>query len=330
MKLEKLPVIAATSALMIAPATGIASGHEELELEVAYLYFELNDTDGDLGIHGKGDGDAWKKMSIEGPEGDSERTLLKIRTRSGLRRQGLTEIFFESAEPTFDELDPEVFFPRFPEGAYEWEGRTLDNQEIEGEVWLSHIIPAAPVVTGVGDETENPGFEIEIDDEGEAEVAKACWEAELDDSGNVVVSWDAVTMSHFDTWNFDLADQPLLPGEVLRYGGEDQPERKIPLGVSGQIQDVLYYEFVAEIDDTEYKSTAVVTPETTSWAIPGDFIMIAEPDDEGVREIKFEIIVRVETGEQEYLDDGEVETVESRPGNQSAVEDCFEIEIVDP
>ena len=327
MKLKQLPIVAATSALIAAPVLGIASGHEELELDEAYLYFELNDTDGDLGIHGKADGDAWKKMSVEGPEGARERKIMTIRARSGLRRQGLTELFFESAEPTFDELDPEVFFPRFPEGAYEWEGKTLDHQEIAGEVWLSHIIPAAPVVASVGEVDEelgdneiNPGFEYDYEED---EVVKACWDAVPDGNGGVVITWSDVTMSHYTMWN--VSPQPLLPGEDLRYGGEDQPERKIPLGVSGDLQDVLYYEFVAEIDDTEYKSTTVVSPETTAWTIPADFIALAEPDDEGVREIKFEIIVRIETGEHDYMDDGEIETVESRPGNQSAVEDCFEI-----
>ncbi len=321
MKFKKLPIYAITTALMTAPTVGLAwywDNGEELELEEAYLYFELNDTDGDLGIHGKADGDAWKRMTIEGPDGDYERTLLRINTRSGIRRQGLTELFFESAEPTFDELDPEVFFARFPQGVYEWEGLTIEYEEIEGEVFLSQIIPAAPVVTGVGNETENPGFEIELDDEGEEEVAKACWEVEADDSGNVVISWDAVEMSHYDMW--DVTPQPLLPGEDLRYGGEDQPERKIPLGVSGDLGDVLYYEFVAEIDDTEYKSTAVVPPGTTSWTVPAEIITLA--DEEGEGEVKFEIIVRVESGDG-YDDDGEL--VESRPGNQSAVEDCFEI-----
>ena len=327
MKSKQLPIIAAAGLLIAAPLPAIADEQEELELDEAYLYFELNDTDGDLGIHGKADGDSWKKMSIEGPEGESERRLLTIRARSGIRRQGLTELFFESAEPTFDELDPEVFFPRFPEGAYEWEGRTLDYRDIEGEVWLSHIIPAAPVVTHVGGQTDNPGFEIELDDEGEEEVVKSCWEVGPGEYGGVVIAWDPVEISHYDLWNHDLADQPLLPDEDLRYGGEDQPERKIPLGVSGDLQDVLYYEFVAEIDDTEFKSTAVISPETTAWTIPADFIALAEPDEEGAREIKFEIIVRVETGEHDYLDDGEIETVESRPGNQSAVEDCFEIEL---
>ncbi len=322
MKLKQLPIAAVTSALVAAPTLGIASDHDELELSEAQLYFELNDTDGDLGIHGKADGDAWKRMVIESPEGarGRGRKVLRINAQSGLRRQGLTELFFESSEPTFDELDPEVFFNRFPEGIYEWEGRTLDHEEIEGEVYLSQIIPAAPVVASVGagvPNDKNPGFEVNEDDE----VEKVCWEATADGNGDVVVTWDEVMMSHYDMW--DVSPQPLLEGEELRYGVPDQPDRKIPLGVSGTLQDVLYYEFVAEIDDTDYKSATIVPPDVNSWTIPGEFIEWAEPDG-GVREIKFEIIVRVGTGDATD-DDGEI--LESRPGNQSAVEDCFEIKI---
>ena len=306
MKFKQLPIIAVTSALMAAPTLGIADGHEELELDEAYLYFDLNDTDGDLGIHGKADGDAWKRMKIEGPEGERERKILDIRARSGLRRQGLTELFFESAEPTFDELDPDVFFNRFPEGVYEWEGKTLDHEEIEGEVFLSQIIPAAPVVAMVGNQTENPGFEIEINDEGEEELVKACWALEPGDyvGGSVTIDWDEVTQSHFDKWSNGAIP---LPGE-----------EKIPLGNSGAIGDIAYYEFVAEIDDTEFKSTAVIPPDVTEWTIPAEIIALAEDG-----EVKFEIIVRVETGDHDYMDDGEIETVDSTLGNQSAVEDCF-------
>ena len=170
------------------------------------------------------------------------------------------------------------------------------------------------MVASVGSETENPGFEIEIDDEGEEEVAKSCWEVEPDGNGDVVITWDAVTVSHYDMWNVD--PQPLLEGEDLRYGGEDQPERKIPLGITGSPADVGYYEFVAEIDDTEFKSTAVVPSDTTSWTVPAEMIAL------GDGEVKFEISVRVGSGTG-YDDDGE--EVDSTLGNQSAVEDCFEI-----
>jgi len=304
MKFKKLPIIAVTTALMAAPTMGFA-GHwqddEEIPLDEAYLYFELNDTDGDLGIHGKADGDAWKRMKIEAP---NERTLLDIRVKSKLRRQGLTELFFESSEPTFDELDPEVFFARFPEGVYEWEGVTIEHEEIEGEMFLSHIIPAAPVVASVGGAEDNPGFEIE-----DGELGKACWE-EVDtlDDGSVVIVWEEVTESHFDKWS-NPGNEPL------------ENEVKVPLGSMGDIGEIVYYEFVAEIDDSEFKSTAVVPSDTRSWTIPGEFIALAESED-GEREIKFEIIVRVESGVGD--DDGEV--IDSELGNQSAVEDCFVVE----
>ncbi len=306
MKLKRLPIMLIAAAIS-APTLAIAED-DELEFDEAYIYFELNDTDGDLGIHGKVDGDAWKRVAIEGP---NDRKLMKIRAKSGIRHQGLTELFFESAEPTFDELNPAVFFKRFPEGEYEWEGVTLEGEEIEGEVFLSHVIPAAPVVAEVGGQTENPGFETEGEDEGD----KICWQDVNRDDG-VHIVWQAVTQSHFDKWSNGA--QP-LPGE-----------EKIPLGSSGELAGVVYYEFVAEIDDTEYKSTALIPANATEWTIPAEFIELAEglmvENDEGelepVEEIKFEIIVRVETGE--YVDD-DGEIIESTFGNQSAVEDCFEL-----
>ncbi len=302
MKFKQFPIAIAVAALT-AP-TLAAADHDEIDLDEAQLYFELNDTDGDLGIHGKADGEAWKRMKIEAP---NERNMLDIRVTSRLRRQGLTELFFESAEPTFDELDPEVFFRRFPEGVYEWEGYTLDYLELEGEVFLSHIIPEAPVVVSVGGEDENPGFELD-----EGELSKVCWEEVGSLGEDIVIQWEHVDESHYDKWS-NPANEPL------------ENEVKIPLGASGEIEDVIYYEFVAEIDDTDYKSSSIIAPAAgavNSWTIPAEFIALAEPDEDGIREIKFEIIVRVESGEGED-DDGEL--VDSRPGNQSAVEDCFEI-----
>ena len=286
MKHPKIPIFILAAAMS---ASTLVVAEEELEFEEAYLYFELNDTDGDLGIHGKVDGDAWKRVKIEGP---NDRKLLDIKIKSSLKRQGLTELFFESSEPTFDELHPEVFFDRFPEGLYEWEGKTLDGEEIEGEVFLSQRIPAAPVVSSVGDDMAP------ADDE--------CWDP--GDVDEVVISWEPVTHTHASL-------------------GADMGA---PLGDNS----VIYYEFVVEVDDTEFKSTARVTPGTTSWTVSEDFIEMAEglmveDEDTGmevpVEEIKFEIIVRVETGEYEEVDDGEIEIVDSRPGNQSAVESCFDL-----
>ena len=113
------------------------------------MFFELNDTDGDLGLHALIDGQAWKRLEIEDPK---ERKMLDVAVTGRLGRQGLTEFFFESAEPPFDELPPAEFFKRFPEGKYEMSGVTLDREELESTDVLSHVIPAPPggiLISGV-------------------------------------------------------------------------------------------------------------------------------------------------------------------------------------
>jgi len=150
----------------------------EIPFAIANIFFELNDTDGDLGIHALIDGEPWKKLEIENPK---EREILDIRVRGRLRRQGLTEIFYESAEPVFDELPPEVFFRRFPEGEYEIEGITLDGQKLESTALLTHVMPAPPgniMISGVS-----------AAEDCDADPLPAVSEP-------VVISWNPVTESH--------------------------------------------------------------------------------------------------------------------------------------
>jgi hypothetical protein len=181
--LGRASVLAAgASVLLFSSQAGIGQGddddEDELEFEEANIYLELNDTDGDLGIHGLIDGDAWKSLRIEDP---NEGVLMTAWIRGKLRRQGMTEFFFESAEPTFDEVSPAQFFRRFPEGTYEVEGVTLEGEEIEGEAELSHVMAAPPGNIRVNGQP----------------AARNC---DADDlsivSGRVTLDWDAVTRSH--------------------------------------------------------------------------------------------------------------------------------------
>ncbi len=287
MKYLKIPIYALATIFVATPALVFA----DEPLDEAELFFELNDTDGDLGIHGFADGDAWKELEIEAP---NDRELMKIKVKSKLKRQGVTELFFESAEPCFppeepgeeadcdDPLAPAKFLKRFPQGTYEIEVETLEGDELESEIHLSHKIPAAPEVDSVG-------TAVEPVDEGE------CWGL-ISGVGDVEVVWEEVTTSHEELGTPNSA----------------------PLGDN----KVINYEFVAEIDGTDLKSSTIVSPGTTAWTIPGEFIALAlgvmvENDDdelEPVDEIKFEILVRVDNGE-------------GNPGNKSAVESCFETDI---
>ena len=144
----------------------------------AELFFELNDTDGDLGIHASIDGETWTTLKIQGP---GERELLEVESQGRLTTQGLTQLFFESAEPPFDELAPEEFFSRFPEGRYEIEGRAQGGGEVASTAVLSHVLAAPPqnvLVSGIP-------------------AAESC-DAPVPPivSAPVTIGWDPVTASH--------------------------------------------------------------------------------------------------------------------------------------
>ena len=291
MNIRKTPVYALAAAIGMAPMASMAD--EEQPFDEGRLFFELNDTDGDLGIHGKVDGDEWRYLNIEDP---NERRMLNLRVRGRLRRQGLTELFFESAEPTFDELDPEDFFRRFPEGWYEIEGYTLDWEERESETYVSHVIPAAPVVSVNGE--PSAGIDVCGCDEEELEPGEECPEIPAY-SAPVTLAWGEVTSAHAS-----LGRDAGLPLDDNDIG-------------------VVYYEVVVEIDDTEFKSVSVVPPQVTSWTVPSDFLGLTDDEGEPYDEIKYEVLVRVDNGRYED-DDGE--PIEPDLGNKSAMESCFAIE----
>ena len=106
--------------------------------------------------------------------------MLAIVSKGRLRSQGLTQLAFESAEPSFEELDPADFFRRFPEGVYEIEALAQGGGTFESKVRLSHVLaaPAEATVSGLP-------------------TAESCDAAELPEvAGPVVIDWDPVTESH--------------------------------------------------------------------------------------------------------------------------------------
>ncbi|KAB2966424.1 MAG: hypothetical protein F9K18_05650, partial [Thermoanaerobaculia bacterium] len=63
---RNLSLFAVASGLVLLAAAargaGAATAAPRPSFEVADLYFELNDTDGDLGLHGRIDGDPWQLL----------------------------------------------------------------------------------------------------------------------------------------------------------------------------------------------------------------------------------------------------------------------------
>ncbi|MCG7958173.1 MAG: hypothetical protein AB2767_04325 [Candidatus Thiodiazotropha taylori] len=210
----RLPMYIVTAGFILASTNGLAG--EDLPFDEAELFFELNDTDGDLGIHGKVDGDEWKRLVIEDPY---ERRMMSVRANGRLKRQGITELFFESAEPTFDELDPDDFFKRFPQGIYEIEGVTLDGEERENEVFLSHVIPAAPDHVTINGLPAPEDCDAEILPIVTAPITLV-WEpvlgphAELGVDGDVDVRYYEVVVEIDDT---DYKSTSIIPGDLTQW-----------------------------------------------------------------------------------------------------------------
>ena len=177
-----LPALAGSTLMaalggLMAPV--VLDGQATQPFDVAELFLELNDTDGDLGLHAEIDGDEWTNLEIEGP---GQHQLLDITSKSRLRTQGLTQLAFESAEPTFDELLPAEFFKRCPAGVYRVEGRAHQGDAFESLVALSHVLAAPPasVVNGIpaADSCEAPVLPVVMPP--------------------VIIDWNPVTASHPD------------------------------------------------------------------------------------------------------------------------------------
>jgi hypothetical protein len=115
-----------------------------IPLEIKKIYFEYNSTAsllGDLGVHIFIDGEDWKELKIVNPKG---RTIFEVEGSGPYANLGLTELFFEGAEPDLSEVPLQELLDRFPAGDYQVVGRTVDGETIADTATLSHAIPAGP------------------------------------------------------------------------------------------------------------------------------------------------------------------------------------------
>jgi hypothetical protein len=118
-------------------------GGPAVNLPATKLFIEHNATDEDTGVHGLFDGVDWVKLCVFDPRG---RLILEVEPKRQLRRQSISGIFFESAEPPNDEVPIEKILARFPEGLYAVRGRTADGERLTGAATFTHTIPAGPEI----------------------------------------------------------------------------------------------------------------------------------------------------------------------------------------
>ncbi len=189
--------IAVKMALTIAAGLGSSAAFAVEEFSEFRPLIEINSTDGDIGFHMLLDGDAWKVARVF--DGDGDR-MLRVRGTDDLDEQGITEIFFESAEPLCwddgsgeETVTLEEFVDRFEAGVYSARGRTLDGERLVAQADFSHAIPAAPQVE-VQIERSWGELEVEVEWRGGNDLGRCEYPAGLipDPATVAVVLWEIV------------------------------------------------------------------------------------------------------------------------------------------
>ena len=159
---------------------------------------EINASDGDVGFHVLLAGGPWRWASVLNRSLDRQ---MNVRSNNGMRQQGYSELFVESAEPLCWN-DPEAepgtevrtvreFTDRFPAGTYLAIGRGVDRGLLYALAEFSHSLPAAPVATSEVFETMT-GVTVEISWEPGTDLGRCAYDdAAIPDPATVVVErWE--------------------------------------------------------------------------------------------------------------------------------------------
>ncbi len=141
--------VAATAAGTIAlagavlPPPSAASG-DAVPLAISRIYWEYNASANDLGVHVFLDGEDWRKLTIVNPK---KKPIFQVVGKGPYHTFGMTELFFEGAEPSLEEVPLAELLAKFPEGEYDFRGKTADGEKLTGTGVLSHAIPDGPIVS---------------------------------------------------------------------------------------------------------------------------------------------------------------------------------------
>ena len=260
--LSPIPLALAVAGLLFAP-----QGAAQEEFDESIVLVEINATDGDAGFHAKFDAGAWRQVKMYSPDGEK---IFQEQTNAALTEQGLTENFFESAEPlcAFDpeEPDEEVvtlaeFLDRFPAGDYILVGKTNENEELIGDAELTYDLPAAPDISAT-DESEQHIANVVIEWAGGTDLGEKCHDQALVDLGIIA----------------DPALVPVVAWEVVLEPDTDEPP--VP----------------------ERTISILLPPGQTTVSIPQEFLQ--QYFDDGFTEMKFEVGAIEASGNRTFSEGG--------------------------
>ena len=127
--------------------------------------------------------------------GDRMSGVLDIRGSGGVGLQGLTELFFESAEPSFDEQPLEELLALFPAGRYRFEGTSTEGESLTRKARLTHALPSGPVLV-------RP---VEGDEEVDPDDTVVEWAPVADPPGSRIVAYQVIVVQEEPTFReFDV------------------------------------------------------------------------------------------------------------------------------
>jgi len=207
MRRERIWLTVAAVALVVGL---MAPQAQAIPLSAKSIIIEVNDTDGDAGIQIFLDGEGWDSMQVKDPRGN---VILNILGEGGVGAQGLTELFFESAEPSFEEQSLEELFALFPEGFYQFRGTTTEGRPIRGSAKLTHALPDGPVITSPEEE--------EVMDPNDTLIE---WESVPDPPGSRIMGYHVVVEKdegQLEIFTVDMrrgATSVTVPAEFMRPG----------------------------------------------------------------------------------------------------------------
>ena len=151
-----LPLVPLAILAWPVPPSGAA---EALEFAAADIFYELNATDGDLGVHAALDAESWRDLRIASPAG---RTIIEVEPEGHLKEIGLTELSFEGEEPPLDEVPFARLRALFPEGDYVFLARTTDGQELRSTDPLTAKLPCPVTVVSPAEDQSVPPAELVV------------------------------------------------------------------------------------------------------------------------------------------------------------------------
>ncbi len=174
-------ILCALTLAGLAGAAGADDGHPSrapIPFSHAQVRIEINATDGDSGLHLLIDAEGWKFVKIYDPKW---KLIFEVEGGGSIRKTGLTELFFESAEPGFDELPLKDFLKRFPAGEYRVYGKTVTGKMLFSRAILTHALPDGPILLTPGEDS--------VQDPANTVVE---WEPVANPPGSTIVRYEVI------------------------------------------------------------------------------------------------------------------------------------------